>query len=583
MTGDTDESRIRSDLRLTRVVIRRLARALRRFARSDVGDKAIAMAVSLVALLLVISGFNVVNSYVGRDFMTAIEHRDTPEFLRQAVRYLLVFAASTVAAVVYRFFEERLGLTWREWTTRELVQGYLREEAYYRLHVEQRQGLANPDQRIADDVRLFTTNSLSLLLMLLNGTITVVAFAGVLWTISPRLFFVGVGYAAVGSFVTIMLGRRLVWLNYAQSDREADFRTDLLHVREHAESVALMRREHRLQARMLRHLDALIANTKRIIAVNRNLGFFTTGYNYMIQMIPALVVAPLFIRGEVEFGVITQAAMAFSFLVGAFSLIVTQFQSISSYAAVAARLNALVDALEHKPAAAPRTIEIVRAPDRITYESLTLRSPRDGRLLIRDLDLSIEPGTRLLVRAADDTAKVALLRATAGLWETGEGRIAHPGPENLLFLPERPYLPPGTLREVLVRLERDQAVSDAQIVDALREMNLEKIVVRTGGLAVERSWRDILSLDEQQLLAFTRLLIAVPRFVYLDRVGTALNPAQVEQVLHALQRRGIGYVSIGYAGDRLDAYDAALEIAVGGAWELKAIDGGRIVEAAATS
>ena len=160
-----------------------------------------------------------------------------------------------------------------------------------------------------------------------------------LWSISPLLFVVAVGYAGLGSAFTLVFGRPLVRLNYDQSDREASFRADLVHVRENAESIALLRRQGRLGARLARRLDALLANARRIIAVNRNLSFFTTGYNYGIQLIPALIIGPLFIRGQVEFGVITQSAMAFSQLLGAFSLVVTQIQSLSSYAAVLARLR----------------------------------------------------------------------------------------------------------------------------------------------------------------------------------------------------------------------------------------------------
>ena len=191
------------------------------------------------------------------------------------------------------------------------------------------------------------------MLMSLNAGFTVVAFAGVLWSINTLLFAVAVGYAALGSLVTVLLGRRLVWLNYNQFDKEANLRSDLIHVRQHAESVALLHREDRLWARLLRHVDVLTANFRRIIAVNRNLAFFTTGYNYMIQIIPALIIAPLFIRGEVQFGVITQSAMAFAQLLGAFSLIVTQFQSISSFAAVVARLSSLAEAIEGAQAGPP--------------------------------------------------------------------------------------------------------------------------------------------------------------------------------------------------------------------------------------
>src|SRR6185503_15139294 len=188
--------------------------------------------------------------------------------------------------------------------------------------------------------------------------LTVIAFAGVLWSISRPLFLVGIAYAAAGSLLTVLLGRPLVRLNYRQADREANFRGDLMHVRENAESVALLHGESQIEARLSGRIDALVANLRRIIAVNRNLGFFTTGYNYMIQIIPALIVAPLFIRGEAEFGVITQSAIAFTQLLGAFSLIVTQFQTISSYAAVLARLHALADAtFITKPDGAITTVE----------------------------------------------------------------------------------------------------------------------------------------------------------------------------------------------------------------------------------
>ena len=168
--------------------------------------------------------------------------------------------------------------------------------------------------------------------MSLNALFTIVAFSGVLWSISRLLFVVAVGYAALGSLCTVVLGGPLVRLNYDQSDREASFRAELVHVGQNAESVALLQLERRLGARLRKRLDALVANAKRIVAVNRNLGFFTTGYNYGIQIVPLVVVGPLFMRGRVDFGVVTQSVMAFSQLLGAFSLIVTQFQSISSYA-----------------------------------------------------------------------------------------------------------------------------------------------------------------------------------------------------------------------------------------------------------
>jgi putative ATP-binding cassette transporter len=552
----------------------RFVRTVRTFAASEVGGKARLMFAGLIVLLLGINGLNVVNSYVGRDFMTAIENQDMTGFTGLAIVYIGVLAASTVVAVFYRFAEERLGLLWREWLTRQAVIRYLDHRTYHRLDAAGE--IANPDQRIADDVRAFTVTTLSFVLMLLNGTITVVAFSGVLWSISPLLFAIAILYAAGGSYLTIVLGHPLVALNYSQLDKEANFRADLIHVRENAESVALARREGRLKSRLLQHLEALIANFRRIIGVNRNLGFFTTGYNYLIQIIPALIVAPSFIRGEVEFGVITQSAMAFAHLVGAFSLIVNQFQSISSFAAVLARLSSLREAIEQAESTVS-AIDLRDGGERLAYEQLTLRSPRDGRILVDALSVTVPVGMRVLVSGPDETAKVALFRATAGIWDSGEGRILRPGPDDILFLPERPYLPPGTLRKSVLRTGQEHAVPDERILAILRALDLDRVLARAGGLDVERDWDDILSLGEQQLLAFARILLAKPRIAFLDRASTALDHQQIGRILNLLSEHGIGYLNVGEAGEPLERYDAVLELADGGGWRWRRIRNGRIV------
>jgi hypothetical protein len=322
-----------------------------------------------------------------------------------------------------------------------------------------------------------------------------VAFSGVLWSISPLLFGVAVAYAAGGSFFTILLGRRLVWLNFNQADKEAYLRSSLIHLRENAESVVLLQREGRLKARLLRNLDELTDNLKRIITVNRNLSFFTTGYNYMIQIIPALIVAPLFILGRAEFGVITQSAMAFSHLIGAFSLIVNQFGQISSFAAVVARLGSLGEAVEALRKGAPPSIVITRDPDRIVYENLTLQVD-GGAALVDRLCATIPRGTNVLISGPNDPAKTALLRATAGVAVPGSGRIIRPEPGELLIVPERPYLPPGTLREVILRTKQDAEVSDERIHELLPALGIEGIPERLGGLDVERDWDDVLPVND---------------------------------------------------------------------------------------
>lgn len=560
---------------------RRFVGALRNFASCEVRGRAGLLALALLVLLFGINGLNVVNSYVGRDFMTAIENRDRAGFVREAIWYVAVFGASTVAAVLLRFCEERLGLLWRDWLTRRLVRSYLAGRAFHRLSLPG--GLANPDQRIAEDVRTFVTMTLSLCLMLLNGTVTVIAFSGVLWSISPTLFFVGIAYAVAGSGMTVLLGRRLVSLNYRQSDREADFRAELIRVHENAESIALLQREHFLEVRLLSRVDALVTNLKRIIGVNRNLGFFTTGYNYLIQIIPALIVAPLFMAGETQFGTITQAAMAFSQLLGAFSLVITQFGVISSYAAVLARLNALVDAVE-PPALDASALRVNEGGERIVYEHVTLRAARDARVLIDDLSVTIETGTRVLVRSADSAAREAIVEATAGIWTNGSGTITRPPLGAVAFLPERPFVPPGTLREVLLGNGDGSAAataSDADVHRVLETLGIDDVVQRGGGLDREEHWADVLSLREQQLLSIARVVLTRPRFVFLDHPGRTLDAERIDRALSALCACQTTCVTVASAEDEaehLGHYDALLEIGQAGRFRWRPIREGNVVE-----
>ncbi|BBA33108.1 ABC transporter, permease family protein [Methylocaldum marinum] len=583
---------------INRLTWLRFVRGIKNFVASEAGRKAVILFVGLVLFLLAINGLNVLNSYVGRDFMTAIAERNQQGFVWLAVVYIGVLAASTLVAVYYRFTEERLGLLWRDWLTRRFVNVYLEHPTYYRLNdrLIANGEIANPDQRIADDVRAFTVTTLSFTLMFLNGAFTVVAFSGVMWSISPVLLGVAVIYAVVGSYLTIRLGYSLVGLNYNQLDKEANFRVDLIHVRENAESIALLRREGRAKARVLRHLDELMANFRKIITVHRNLGFFTTGYNYLIQIIPALIVAPLYIRGDVEFGAITQAAMAFAHLLGAFSLIVTNFQSISSFAAVIARLGTLAEAIEQAQATpvpssevcphhrrtsecplcletpvVPAAIEVCENDGLLAYERLTLRSPEDGHIVVKDLSVSVQAGTRLLVSGENDIARVALFKATAGLWEMGDGRIIRPELDQIMFLPERPYLPPGTLRELLVRTGQELVIDESRIRAVLGAFDLEPVLARAGGLDMEHDWGSIMSLAEQQLIAVSRLVIAAPKFVFLDRIDTALSIEQVHKVLDVLNANGIAYINLGGIQDGLQYYDAVLEFAADGEWTWKAL------------
>ena len=577
---------------ITRETWDRFVRMVKALATDrEVGRRASFYFLGLILFLLLINGLNVVNSYVGRDFMTAIEKRDRAEFWFQALLYIGVFAASTAVSVTSRYTEESLGLLWRRFLTGRMFRRYADNRVYFRL--AESAELGNPDQRIAEDVRSFTATSLSFFMLVLNGILTALAFSGVLWSISPELFGVAVVYASAGTYLAIRLGRPLVRLNYDQSDREGNFRASVIHLRENADLVSLARREAQLTLKTLRNLDELAENFGRIIRVNRNVGFFTTGYNWLIQIIPALIVAPLFIEGSVEFGVITQSAIAFTQLLGAFSLIVTQFQSISAFAAVITRLGVFSEVafreIRVEVAAEGMATEDWRAETRVAYRGLTLRSPRSGRILVDHLDAEIPAGRRVLIHGPDETARTALFRATAGLWPEAEGQVIRPPLDQILFVTERPYLNSSTLRELFMRPWPDRkpespealaefrpeelGVPDARILDALKAVGLENLASPFGGLDKERDWDSSLPLREQQLLVIARVIETAPRFVFLDRPDTALNPEQLNRILSLFTERSITYAVFGEAVSLPDRYDAALELKAGGGWQWQASPG----------
>lgn len=549
--------------RSVRETWQRFRSAARTFLASVDGRRARWWFTALVILLLTVNGLNVVNSYVGRDFISAIENKNTSRFILQAWLYAGVFIVSTLVAVFYRYAEERLALLWRDWQTRRVLDSYLRNRVFYQLH--ESGALENPDQRIAEDIRVFTTTTLSFLLMTLNASFTVIAFAGVLWAISPRLFLFAVCYAIAGSTFAVLLGKRLVGLNDRQLDKEANFRAELMHVREHAESLALLDREEQLRTRLHDRLRDVVRNARTITQVNRNLGFFTTGYNYFIQIIPALIVAPIFIRGEVEFGVITQSAMAFAQLMGAFSLIVTQFQSISTYAAVVTRLDKLINAIDDTCSPQNSPIQIRYEPHRIAFEHLTLRSS-EGGVLVNDLTLTIPRGARVLISSHSGHAKQALFKAVAGLSCDGEGSIVRPDRDAMMFLPEQPYLPPGSLRALLLPTGHSDASRDQEVRDMLALLGLDHVTEQAGGLDAERDWNSTQSLGDQAMLAVARVLLASPEFVFVDRLTVSSDAMQGERILSILAERQITVLVLGKPGDQSMPFNATLTIERDGEW-----------------
>ena len=551
-------------------------RLIGNFRKSPQGSRAFRFFIALLVLLLLLNGLNILNSYVGRDFMTALADRNQPLFIKQAILWASVFVFLTVVAVVLRFCEERLGLLWREFMTHQFVRMYVSPLVYYRMNDDliRQSGVEHPDQRIAEDVKTFTTVTLSFILMSLNGLFTVVAFSGVLWMISPWLFGAAILYAVGGTLLTVLLGARLVDLNYKQLDHEAAFRSSLIHVRERAESIALLHHEIRLRGRIIRLFERLVTNWRIVIGVNRNLGFFTTGYNWMIQIIPVLLVAPLYMQGKVEFGVVTQSAMAFSMLVGAFSLIVTQFQSLSSFAAVIQRLISLWYLIEVAQVSTVSGLDLEETQGDIGFDHLTLLSPIDKRVLVKDLSVTIEPGKWVLV-SGDEMARDALFKALAGIYDAGNGTVRRPNLEEIRFLPDRPYIPPGTLRQALVSKRRSHEYSDEAIIAVLEMVGLTDILGRSGGLDLEQEWDSLLSPHEQRQVSFARILITEPQVVVMANPCRDMTPEARSRVFDLLLQRKLTLIIMG-SGDRWSTvadssivYDAILELDPGGHWRFE--------------
>jgi putative ATP-binding cassette transporter len=390
----------------------------------------------------------------------------------------------------------------------------------------------------------------------------------------------------LGSLGTIVLGRPLVALDNLQLKKEADFRFALGRVREHAGAVAQLSGEGDEATRLRGRIEALVKNFRAIIKVSRNLGFFTTMYGFLPQVIPVILAAPLYIRGHVELGVVTQASMAFSQILGGFSLIVSQFQAISAYTAVVGRLGGLWEATE--PAepvpstTAPEVVAEIPAPTpvpaasvaagaeghRVAYRHLTLRTPEEGRPLVEALSLEVTEGNRVLVTGPSGAGKTALLLATAGLWGCGEGQVVCPGDSEVMFLPKQPYASAGTLRDLLLYGTHRQ-ISDERLQSALRDVGLFSLADRPRGLDVDRAWGDVLSPGELELTAFARLLAAAPRFAFLDDPAGSLDVAGVTRAYEALARSPITFGSVAGHFDLQRYHDLVLQLRGDGSWQVR--------------
>ncbi|RIL09477.1 MAG: ABC transporter ATP-binding protein [Proteobacteria bacterium] len=554
--------------RFDRQALKRLATLAKPFFISELKWKACGLLLLIGCFSMSVSGVNVMMSYIGRDFMTSLSLKDEAEFFKQLYLYLGAFALATPIVVFYRYSEERLGLMWRRWLSTHILKRYFANHSYYRLNWFS--GIDNPDQRIEEDIRSFCVQSLSFLLIIFNSCIALFAFMGILWTISVKLTIAVVLYAFVGSLLTYFLGRPLIGLNFAQLKKEADYRYKLINVRDNAESIAFFKGEAKEFTRTRQRLKTALTNLLSIINWNRNLNFFTTGYNYLVTILPTIIVAPLYLEGKIEFGVVTQAGFAFGQVLGALSIIVLNFGSLSAFAAVVNRLGSFWEALDEVEQGEAKGVSIIQTAEEkyIAFEDVTIYTPNRDQKLVERLSFVLI-GQSLLITGPSGSGKSSLLRALAGLWSSGDGRITRPNLERSIFLPQRPYMILGTLRHQLLYAQRKRGRLDSELLDVLKLVKLEDMFKRVGGFDVTMDWSNVLSTGEQQRLAFARLILFNPNLAFLDEATTALDSDSEELIYQALKKRMNFYVSVGYRSTLAKYHDLVLELKGDGTWRLQ--------------
>jgi len=562
--------------KFTRHVWKQLWRLIRPYFFGRTWGKAWTQLATLMTFSIASTAVSVIwAGYVMSDIMTALERKNVDGFHRGLWIYLGIIAAGIPLAAFYRYTEERMALNWRDFLARTFTLRYFYNRAYYRLQGHQE--IDNPDQRISEDVRNFTITALSFSLLVINSTIQVLGLAGVLWTISPLLMYVLVGYAVVGTLVAFLIGKRLIGLNYLQYEREANFRYGLVRVRDNAESIAFYRGERRELRDLRARLGGVVGNMIVLIRWNRNLAFFTTGYNSLALILPLIIVAPLFLRGEVEFGKIAQASAAFAAFLAAISMVITQFERLSQFAAGVTRLGSLWEFLDEKDAEddldleseKSEHIEISEDERTIALEDLTVTTPGGERELLRDLNFQLPPGKSLLIMGESGAGKSSLLRTIAGLWNSGAGKIGRPPYRNMMFLPQRPYMVPGSLRAQLEYPESGQKKEVEQMQEVLETVNLPDLADRVqGDFDREADWANMLSLGEQQRLSFARLLFKRPAIAFLDESTSALDEPNEELLYQYLREHRYTYVSVGHRSTLLKHHDWLLRMSKDGHWEL---------------
>ncbi|MFN9991207.1 MAG: ABC transporter ATP-binding protein/permease, partial [Cyanobacteriota bacterium] len=532
----------------------------------------------ITLLILVINGINVGISFIARNIDNALVAYKQDEFWKIVAIYAFCLVLALPIRAIQSYLVPKLGLLWRQWLTGRLMNNYLSDRAYYVLNPndESIEEIDNPDQRISQDTDSFTAQSLGFTVGVFEALLTFFSFIIVLWTISRDLALVLLAYSVLGTTLIVIAGRRLVYLRNLQLKLEANFRYGLVHIRDNAEAIAFYQGEQVELEEAERRLGGAISNFDRLIVWEAMISVIQRSYDYFSRFLPWIVIAPLYFSKNVDFGVFGQAGIAFSQVFFSVSFIVNNIEQLAQFSASISRLESFqgkVNAIaseassgsEQKADAPPASSPAV---DAIVVKDADLVPPRSQRTLIRDLNLTVDNQQRLLVVGPSGCGKTSLLRLLSGLWPATTGSVERPPTSELMFIPQKPYMLLGSLREQLCYPQPPERFSDSQLRHALEEVRLSELVTRYPDLGVKEDWPRLLSLGEQQRLAFARLLLNSPRFVVLDEATSALDVATEKRLYELLVARDLAFVSVGHRPTLTAYHNTVLELDGTGAWRL---------------
>ncbi len=538
---------------------------------------ALALLSTLIMFNLVATHFNVIANTQQGEILSALAASDGNRFWITTKYLFGVYLILTVNWGGYNYIRKKLTLYWRRWLTRDFLGKYFQNRAFYELSQSQKE-IDNPDQRIAEDINKFADGFLSFFFDMLFTCLQVIAFSAVLWRISPTLTLILVIYVVSGTAIaTGLFGRKLVKLNYEQQKKEGNFRFGLVRLRENAESVAFYRGEAQELNQLNYLFDRVFRNFNKIIIYQELfLNAFVRLYKNIPWILPVVIIAPQILAGDLEIGKFAEAQGAFNRLFWAMYVLVRTFHELVGFAASIDRLAEFDDFLQKSTRGIssqtiqPPTINTLEDGS-FAIQELTLYTPNYQRTLFEDVSVKLPAAQGMLIRGMSGCGKSSLLRALAGLWNSGTGTITRPQLEEILFLPQRPYMVLGTLRNQLLYPQVHNRLSDRELHQVLQQVNLPDLAERFDGFDAERDWADVFSLGEQQRIAFARILIAQPKYVILDEATSALDVKNEENLYRHLLDLGTTFISVGHRPTLVKYHHLILELSGRADWKLRQV------------